>query len=319
MMREALITGGFGYVGGRVARYLAGRPGLTLRLGTRRAAEAAPDWLKNGRVLHTDFESPDSLTKACAGAYCVVHFAAMNEIDSAASPEDALIVNGLYTLKLLNAAIRAGVERFIYFSTGHVYGSPLEGRITEASLPRPTHPYAITHRVSEDFVLAAHDQKKLVGVVIRLTNGFGAPERADVNRWTLLVNDLCKQAVTTGSLVLRSSGLQCRDFITLEDVARATGHFVTLPAEACGKGLFNLGGRRSMTILEMTERISARCQAVLGFRPPIVRPEAAPCEQSRPLDFCVDRLMATGFTLTGDIDAEIDATLGLCKKAFGRA
>ncbi|MBI5888784.1 MAG: SDR family oxidoreductase [Deltaproteobacteria bacterium] len=320
MTREVLITGGLGYAGGRIARFLAGRPDMTLRLGTRLRHEAAPEWLKNGRVVRMDFESPDSLAGALAGVNCVIHLAAMNELDSAANPEGALIVNGLYSLKLLNAAMRAGAERFIYFSTGHVYGSPLEGRITEDSVTRPVHPYAITHRVSEDFVLAAHDRKKLVGVVLRLTNGFGAPERADVNRWTLLVNDLCRQAVTTGALVLRSSGIQYRDFITLEDVARAAGHFAALPAEACGKGLFNLGGQRSMTILEMTERISARCQAVLGFRPRIVRPEAAALEDgaARPLDFCIDRLKATGFTLTGDIDAEIDATLCLCKKAFGQ-
>lgn len=318
MTREVLITGGLGYVGCRIARFLAGRPDMTLRLGTRRKDEAAPEWLKNGRVVQMDFESPDSLRGALAGVDCVMHLAAMNELDSAANPEGALIVNGLYSLKLLNAAMLAGARRFIYFSTGHVYGSPLEGRITEDSLARPTHPYAITHRVSEDFVLAAHDQKKLVGVVLRLTNGFGAPERADVNRWTLLVNDLCKQAVTTGVLVLRSSGMQYRDFITLEDVARAAGHFADIPAQACAKGIFNLGGQRPMTILEMTERIGARCQTVLGFRPRIVRPEAAESEVPRPLDFCIDRLKATGFTLTGDMDAEIDATLCLCKKAFGQ-
>ncbi len=317
MIEDVLITGGLGYLGGRIARALAARPGLTLRLGTRRPNAEPPLFLKNGRVVQTDFESTGSLDRACAGVKCVIHLAAMNEIDSAANPEGALVANGLYSLRLLNAAMRAGVERFIYFSTAHVYGCPLEGTITEETLARPVHPYAITHRAAEDFVLAAHDRKRLTGIVLRLSNGLGAPLRADVNRWTLLVNDLCRQAAATGALVLRSSGAQYRDFITLEDVERAAAHFMGLPAKACGSGIFNLGGQCSMSVFEMTERIASRCSSVLGFTPRIVRPEATPGEGARPLDFSIDRLKATGFFLTGDINAEIDATLRLCRKAFG--
>jgi len=73
-------------------------------------------------------------------------------------------------------------------------------------VPRPVHPYAITHHAAEDFVLAAHDEKRLMGYVIRLSNGFGAPAHAGVDRWTLLVNDLCRQAVQTRQLILRSAG-----------------------------------------------------------------------------------------------------------------
>ena len=117
-----------------------------------------------------------------------------------------------------------GVPRFLYFSTAHVYGSSLEGTITEQTCPRNLHPYATSHLAGEQAVLEAAQRGAIRGVVFRLSNAFGAPVSSEVNCWMLLVNDLCRQAVTTGELALRTAGLQLRDFVTLEDVTRAVLH-----------------------------------------------------------------------------------------------
>jgi UDP-glucose 4-epimerase len=264
-----------------------------------------------------DLGAPEKVDSACRGVRYVIHLAALNEIESLANPGEALRINGLGSLRLLEAAKRAGVERFIYFSTAHVYGAPLAGIITEESLPRPSHPYAITHRVAEDFVLAAHDRKELQGIALRLSNGIGAPAFANVNRWTLIANDLCRQAVATGKLALRSPGLQWRDFITLTDVARSVQHLLNLPASACQDGLFNLGGECPLQIIGMAERIAHRASKFLGFTPPIQRPEPGPGENLHPLEYRVDKFKSTGFTLSRNIDEEIDATLHFCVEMFG--
>lgn len=191
MIHKILLTGGLGYLGGRIARALTDARYQVL-CGTCRE-EPAPAWLPTMRMARIDWTSTDSLTEACCNVDCVVHLAAMNEIESARDPVSALQMNGMASLRLLEAAKAAGVRRFVYFSTAHVYGAPLQGEITEKTMPRPAHPYAITHRVSEDFVLSAHDQKHIEGIVVRLSNGFGAPVTPYIDRWTLLVNDLCKQ------------------------------------------------------------------------------------------------------------------------------
>lgn len=318
MSRRVLATGGFGYIGGRVAVELARDTSYTVRLGSRKK-RPAPVWLPDAETVDMDVLEPSSLSTAMRDVQAVVHLAAMNENECVADPSKAVLVNTLGTLNVLQAAINTGVERFIYFSTAHVYGAPLVGHITEETLPRPIHPYAVTHHAAEDFVLAAHDQKKITGIIVRLSNGFGAPTHPDVDRWTLLVNDLCRQAVTSGKLELRSSGLQRRDFITLEDVTRTVDHLLKLPVSLCNDGLFNLGGECSLQIIEFTEKIASRCKAVLNFSPPIIRPEPAINEVSIGLNYCIDKLKATGFSLTGDIDAEIDATLSLCLAAYGGA
>lgn len=315
--REILITGGLGYVGGRVARHLAADPELSLQLTSRNINSRKPDWLSNGKIVQWVIAADTDLTKLCAGVDTVVHLAALNEIASANDPVAALEVNGVGTLRLLQAAQAAGVRRFIYFSTAHVYGAPLTGAISEQSLPRPIHPYAITHKVAEDFVLAAHDQKKIEGIVLRLSNGLGAPVAADVDRWTLIVNDLSRQAVTTRKLVLRSSGLQQRDFIALQDAARCVEHFIHLPAQLCGDGLFNLGGECALSIFEITRMVAARCEVVLGFKPLIERIEPETGEQASHFDYSIAKLKATGFSLQGRFEDEIDATLALCQNEFG--
>ena len=316
MTASVLITGGSGYVGGRIVRRLASREDILLRIGSRQRDGVFPAWLGCGSPVPLDMMSSESLAFACSGIETIIHLAALNEIDSSTDPERALLVNGLGSLKLLQAAEQAGVRRFIYFSTAHVYGAPLAGRITERTLPRPVHPYAITHRIAEDFVLAAHDRKALTGIVVRLSNSYGAPADSAVNRWSLLVNDLCRQAVTSRVLTLKSSGLQRRDFIALDDVARAAEHFIFLAPTQCGDGLFNLGGESSFKIIEIAERIAARCQVVLGYTPEVCRPQPLPDEVCAELDFSIEKLKSTGFSLSGNMDEEIDATLLLCKEAF---
>lgn len=312
MKGPVLVTGGLGYIGGRIVVALA-EAGYAVRLTTRAPPSSRPAWLPDGcTVVPMDVMSDAQVDAAVDGVRDIVHLVALNENDAVKDPEQALTVGALGTLKVLRAAERRRIRRFIFFSTAHVYGAPLLGRLTEATVARPSHPYAITHRVAEDIVLASHDQRRLDGIVLRLSNGFGAPTHAGVNRWTLLTNDLCRQAVLTKRLVLKSSGLQPRDFITLSDVGRASRHFLEISAAQCGDGLFNLGGGRSVTILEMTMLVAARCREVLGFTPDVERPAPAPGEQTPDLAFDVTKAAATGFHPIGDFAREIDATLRLC-------
>lgn len=314
MKPSVLLTGGLGYVGGRVALALV-QAGYEVRCGSRRQGTAAPAWLPTLQMVHLDWDSDDMLAQACQGVDCVIHLAAANEIESARDPIGALRMNGLASLRLLEAAKRSNVRRFIYFSTAHVYGSPLQGEITEASLPRPIHPYAITHKVAEDFVLAAHDQAQIEGIVVRLSNGFGAPATPNIDRWTLLVNDLCRQAAATGALKLNSAGIQLRDFITLGDVADAVVHLMTLDAPRIGNGLFNLGGGNSVSILAMAERVASRWRALTHSEIAIARPsdDRGPAPS---LIYRCDKLAETGYAPTNQIDLEIDNTLRLCLDAF---
>lgn len=307
---KILVAGGFGFVGARVAQALS-LAGHEVLLGTR-SARGVPAWLPHASVRIMDWRSIAGLQNACAGVDTVIHAAGMNAFACAADPVAALEFNGLATVRLVEAAVAMNVARFFYCSTAHVYASPLQGEIDEQSCPRNTHPYASSHLAGEFALLHALSTNRIAGGVLRLSNGFGVPLAPDTDCWTLLTNDLCRQAATSGKLVLQSSGAQQRDFLPLTAVSDCFLSLVELPAESLPP-ILNLGRGESLTVLQMTQLIQARCQAVLGFTP-IVKTGSRE-ESPLPLRF-ISRHAARLCLAPADPLAEIDGLLAFCKERF---
>jgi UDP-glucose 4-epimerase len=184
---KILITGGFGYIGSRIAQHLAkiyGDENILLFVKNNRNE---PGWVGRKKFFAGDVLDISSLKAAFKNVDVIIHLAALNEIDSGTNPLQALRINGEGTLNLINAAIANRVKRIIYFSTFHVYGLNAFGDITENTVPMPVHPYAITHHVAEDFIRMADNRKEIEGIILRLSNGFGYPAHPQVNRWSLVV------------------------------------------------------------------------------------------------------------------------------------
>ena len=312
MKHKILLTGGTGYLGGRVAQSLATRGDVALFLGSR-TAQANPCWLPSAQVVAMDWRLLQSLTLACDGIDTLVHLAGMNDADCLRDPVAALEINAVNTARLMLAAKAAGLKRVIYISTAHVYDLSLGGHIDESTLPKGRLPYAASHRAAEDVVLSAANSD-MDSIVLRLSNGFGFPAHLAVNAWMLLINDLCRQAVTLRSITLRSTGLQFRDFITLHDVSRVVVHMIDLPTTQIGDGLFNVGSGRSSRVIEMVELIQARCSELLGYTPEIICTQPTEVDENPFLDYRVDKLLSTGFSLSGNPILEIDETLRMCNE-----
>ena len=286
-----LITGGFGFVGGRLAVHLA-QAGHQIILGTRHSM-TAPDWLPQAEVTKNAWDDEVALERNCDGVDIIIHAAGMNAQDCATDPVATLAFNGLATTKLVAAASRASVKKFIYLSTAHVYASPLAGVVTEETCPRNLHPYATSHLAGEHAVLNAYLRSELHGIILRLSNAFGAPMHKDVDCWMLLVNDLCRQAVQTHKLVLQSSGLQHRDFIGLTEVCRVVEKLLDSD-QLKQSNLFNVGTGVSQSVLGMAQLIQQRCTEVLGFTPVLQHKKSVVDEQSLTLTYRTNNLNALG-------------------------
>ena len=148
-----LIAGGFGFVGGRLAEHFL-QAGHQIVLGSRNESNP-PDWLPQAEVAQIKWNDDCDLESSCEGVDVIIHAAGMNVQDCAADPATALDFNGVATANLVEAASRAGVKKFIYLSTAHIYASLLVSTITEETLPRNLHPYATSHLAGEHAVLSA--------------------------------------------------------------------------------------------------------------------------------------------------------------------
>ncbi len=311
--RKILITGGLGYLGGRIADSLKRNyPDTKVILGTRRKISKIPDWAKSFKVIYLDLCDPSSIENAVLTPDTIIHLAALDEHDSFQNIESAWKINALGTQTLLSSANRKGIQRFVYFSTIHIYGN-CTGTITENSPTQPYHPYAATHRAAEDMVRFYQYYKNMDTLTLRLSNGFGYPMDTDINRWTLVFNDLCQQAATSEKLIVKSTGKQHRDFITLHDVGAVIGHFLFNIPNQWGDGIYNLGGNNSLSILEVAENVARVYQK--KYRKPItIQIDGKDDEVTyKPVQFNIDKLKKTGFRLTGNMEKEIEQTLASCE------
>ena len=311
-MSNILITGGTGFVGGRIARSLSATH--TVILSSRKnpdnnilLAHGASSGIIHKKLLDTTTFPGDIDT--------VIHMAALNEWDCVSNPSEAIRVNIDETRIILENAIRHGVKEFIYFSTAHAYGQ-LTGHVTEERLPMPVHPYAITHRAAEDYVNAAGTQKKINTVCLRLSNSFGAPVLPTVNRWTLLANDLAKQAIEKKQLTLLSNGCQYRDFICLSDVTAVISGMISNGISILKHPMYNLGSGQSMRVIDMANLIESVHKELYNQNLPLLLPEGAKPTTEPGLQFDISQLESEGFKMKNDFRAEIKSLLEFCREHF---
>jgi UDP-glucose 4-epimerase len=309
MSATVLLVGGFGNLGGRIAAHLGSLGNHHIVLASRRK-QNAPDWAKSAQTIQLDITDPATFSNIPKSVNCIIQLAGTNDVDSAQNPELAQRVTVAGTATLLSNAVGKGIERFIYFSTAHVYGAPLTGHFTEETPTKAAHPYATTHLEAESAVGTAHDRGEILGIRVRLSNGYGRPMAYDTADWRTLTSDLCRQAVLEKRMEMRTDGLQERNFITKTDIARAVHHLIALPKTDVSNGLFNLGGSRSQTLLAMANMIQERAQKKFGVEIPLLRPEPT-TTQTQHLNFDIHKLLKTGFSLTENAFGEVDEFLDM--------
>lgn len=313
---QILITGGLGFIGGRLAKYLS-EAGHKIVIGSRNSLRTTV--LSQTKVKKIEWDDDIALERICMGMDIVIHAAGMNAQDCASNPKAALEFNGGVTTRFVKAASKAGVWRFIYLSTAHVYSNPLVGVITEESSPINVHPYASSHLVGDLAVNLANKHGMTQGFVFRLSNGFGAPMYDDVNCWMLLINDLCKQAVLTHKMILKSSGQQERDFIGINQICLAIEKIAIEAEDSKQSKLYNLGSGASQSVISMAQLIQERCSVVLGFKPTISCKEedTDTSFSEEKLDYRIDKITAVGVKFKNEEKVkEIDDLLRFCQSSF---
>jgi len=147
---KVLVTGATGKVGSRLSRRLAER-GDQVRALVRDPSRAGELCDARIELIKGDLLDADSLVTAVRGIDAVVHCAAFFR---GATPEQAHAVNDLGTQHLANAARGASVKRFVFTSTGLVYG-PNGGRLAREDEPcAPIAAYPVSKLAAERFLLA---------------------------------------------------------------------------------------------------------------------------------------------------------------------
>lgn len=307
-----LITGGFGYVGGRLARHLASS-GHEVFIGSR-TFQPKPSWLVKGSIILMDWGDERSLLNACKNMDVIVHAAGMNAKECIESPELALQVNGVATGSLVSAASKQAVSQFIYLSSAHVYSEDLSGVISEEQSLTNLHPYATSQVAGERAAINGHSNVAMQTVVVRLANAIGAPLNKDVNCWMLVVNDLCKQAALDRRLVIRAPSNGVRNFITMTDVCMGLEFLVSNRQDCLHPLICNLGDK-TKTIGNIASAIKSIYLEEKGMDLEIIELSNDRSE-TRNLDFRSSVLEDMGYQWSSNFRQELIELVDFCEFEF---
>jgi len=299
---DILVTGGFGYLGGRIADYFSEKGDVVTILARR-----TPDYLKKFsaryKVIVGDITKPETLKGCCKSQEIVIHTASLNEIACAKDSREAILVNGYGTRNILEEAVNSKIALFIYLSTFHIYGKVNTSVINEDILPNPTHNYGISHRLGEMYCSSFKERHNLNTVIFRISNGYGAPIHKNVNRWTLAINAFCRQAYENKKIVLETPGNQQRDFIGISDILQAL-QLVISKKDSLKHLVYNIGGENSLTIKEVAKIVAEAYEELYREKIEVVaRFSDEPTEKR--IKFDIRRLKKLGYSPKADMKKEI--------------
>ncbi len=260
-MRKALVTGGRGFVGAWLCRALAER-GVEVTSFDRRGRREKPSTLAligiEERVEERvgDLVDSEGLARLLAEREIdsVFHLGAETIVGTVrADPIAALESNVRGTWILLQAALGAGVERFVFASSDKAYGAHDQLPYTEDLALRPTAPYEASKAAADLIARAWWPSYGLPVAVTRFANIYGG---GDLNFSRLVPETVCG-AIDGRSPVLRSDGSPVRDLLYVEDAAAAYLAIAdNLDRDDVRGEAFNAGGERPYSVLEIVETIT---------------------------------------------------------------
>lgn len=223
-MSSLLVTGGLGFIGSALLRYLDPRPENVVCADARTYAADERRLTNNPqqdiRVEELDICSPEfrHFVKSERPTY-IVHLAAESHVTrSERAAESFFRTNVEGTRNVLLAAEESEVELTLHISTDEVYGAatgaPFSEDQKEPGEGRATSPYARSKAIADDLARSFAD--RIPVIVVRPTNCYGPwqhPEKA-VARWST-------RALSRGKLPVWGDGQQIRDWMHVRDACSA--------------------------------------------------------------------------------------------------
>ena len=258
---RVLVTGGAGFIGSHFVRStigdaypsLAGADVVVLDAFTYAGTMTNLEQVANSPRLSVergDIRDPHRVGEVVAGVDLVVHFAAESHVDrSITGAADFVSTNVGGTQVLLQAALDAGVARFVHVSTDEVYGSIAEGSWTEDHVLEPNSPYSASKAGSDLLARSYHRTHGMHVCITRCSNNYG-PHQFPEKVIPLFVSNLLDGA----TVPLYGDGLNVRDWLHVDDHCRG----IALVAHGGRAGeVYNIGGGTELTNVDLTHRLLA--------------------------------------------------------------
>lgn len=270
MQNSVLVTGGAGYIGSYMCKYLSKKgyePVVldNLVYGHRKAVKWGPFFegcISDAKQLDRIFSEFKIAAVMHFAGYCYVG-------ESVADPAKYYLNNVANTVKLLQSMVQRNVLKLIFSSSCATYGEPVEIPITENHPQNPINPYGRSKLMVENILKDFYHAYGLKSVFLRYFNAAGADpdgetgedHRPETHIIPLLLQTALGQRerfLIYGGDYPTKDGTCIRDYIHIDDLARA--HFLALERLLNGKDTgeaYNLGNGSGYSNKEVVETAMA--------------------------------------------------------------
>jgi UDP-glucose 4-epimerase len=217
------VTGGAGFIGSHLVDALLER-GATVRVldnfSTGRRENIAHN-LDRIELIEGDVRDASVCARAVADVDVVFHQAALPSVArSVEAPVPTDEVNTGGTVRLLDAARRAGVQRFVFAASSSAYGETEVLPKVETMTPQPLSPYAVSKVAAEHYVQVFARLYGMKTCALRYFNVFG-PRQDPNSDYAAVVPKFCSALLRGQSPTIFGDGEQTRDFTFIENVVEA--------------------------------------------------------------------------------------------------
>jgi UDP-glucose 4-epimerase len=264
-MKKVLVTGGAGFIGSNLVDRLveAGHKVVVLDNFVTGSLNNLKKYKKKIKIIKIDIFKADEkvLQKYFVKVDWVVHLAALADIvPSITNPKDYFNTNVVGTFKILEAARKSKVKKFIYAASASCYGVPSSIPTSEKTKINNEHPYALTKNLGEDLVLYWAKFYKMCSVSLRFFNVYGPRYRAS-GAYGGVLGIFLTQKISNKPMTIFGNGNQTRDFVHVHDLANAI--ILALNKKNICGNVFNVGTGNEVSINTVASLIGGKVVRIL--------------------------------------------------------
>ena len=257
---KTLVTGGAGFIGSNIVRLLI-KEGheVTVLDNLLSGYRCNLDPFPRVRFMKGDVRDAEVVSQAISGAEVVFHLAAsVGNKRSIEHPIDDSEINVIGTLRVLEAALQAGVHKVVHSSSAGIFGELKTLPIQEDHPVEPDSPYGASKLAGEKLGLAYAKLYDLEVVCLRYFNVYGVNQRYDAYGNAIPI--FAYRMLNGLPVTIFDDGEQTRDFVSARDVAQA--NYKAALANGVS-GAFNIASGTRVTINNLVKLMSE----VSGIKP----------------------------------------------------
>jgi len=241
-MAKYLITGGAGFIGCNLARYILdkGHDVVVLDNFATGKRENLTEIAEKIELIEGDIRDRDTVDRAVDGCAAIFHQAALGSVPrSMEDPVTSHDVNVNGTVTVLESARAAGIKRIVFAASSSAYGERVESPKHEAMAPMPISPYAANKVSCEAYMQAYAAGYGMEAVCLRYFNVFG-PHQDPEGAYAAVIPAFVSRLLAGQAPVVFGDGEQSRDFCYIENVCNANWLAANAPADKCSGKVMNI-------------------------------------------------------------------------------